>query len=170
MRANQGDASKLKVRKRVVTFGDSAIDSPLLSGNLTALGRRQGELISCPVTGYFHLNPTEAVNLNLIGLQSEDHIAALTSRSESNPHRSLDGKENVLSEVVDQGTYDAAEYEYFVAVTEGIREELSRAYRLAQGGLEACEEGLLPFCPFGRLSGDSPPLSEGNRNLLGVLR
>lgn len=151
---NHGDSVKLKVRRRPVSFGDLVNERPLFSGNLNAPGRRVGGLISCPVTAFLHLNPTEAANLNLTGLRSSDRISALTSRSESNPLRSLDGKENVLSEVMDRGAYETAESRYFEAVTEGLRQELSRAFRLAQGGLDELEAGSSPSA----LSGASASL------------
>lgn len=144
-----GEMAKLKVRTRDIELNDQTVHAPLFGGELATWEKREGGLVFCSPVCDLRLNPTRAINLNEAGLRSSDRVTALTSRSESDQLLGLDGVDNVLLQEIDQERYESGERDFFDAVTEGLREEFSRSFRLAQGGLDVCEEGWSPVANAG---------------------
>ena len=137
---SNGEGRILKFRKEDLREGEAAIPAPLLEGKTTVSGKPSGGQISTTATAYAHLNPSRAINRNAAGLAHDSEEDPLLGRTEEHFLRGLDGEDNLIAKGVTQAAYREMEEDYLYAAVEGIRDDLSRAFRLSQGSLELSED------------------------------
>lgn len=128
-----GDGSRpLKIRSKAIPYAGDTLGKPLLSGKFYTRRTRLGDIVTCNLKAYLHLNPTRALNhrrRELTGRRTfpwEEKLL-LPSPNAHIVEIGADGKSNILPAELSHAEFRTALNRYLRAVFTALTSEIERA-------------------------------------------